>query len=246
VELYAGNQLALNHVSLPGLEGGVIALPSGGIAGGDLYALFSCGEARYARIVLADATGHGFSASGVATHIHGLLHRYSDVRDTAGLLATLNESFVPGEDPASQLRLSTVVTATFDRLSGEFSYAYAAHPHLLHWSALDAQWQPLGVGMEGLPLGAIAGVSYSQQSIRLLQGDIVLAFSDALTEVESPGGTPLTSEGFTRLANALMQGPSAPPSLSGFCQLLLRDVAHYHGSTQFQDDLTMLALRRLP
>lgn len=223
----------------------MIALPSGGIAGGDLYALFSCGEARYARIVLADASGHGFSASGVAMHIHRLLHQFSDVRDTAGLLGALNESFVLSENPGSQLRLSTVVTATFDRQSGEFNYAYAAHPHLLHWSAREAQWQPLGVGMEGLPVGAVAGVSYSQQSIRLLPGDMVLAFSDALTEVESPGGTPLTAEGFTRLANRLMHGPDAPVSLNGFCQFLLRDVAHYHGSSQFHDDLTMLAVRRL-
>jgi serine phosphatase RsbU (regulator of sigma subunit) len=79
VELYAGNERAHRHVKLPGLEGDVIALPSEGRQGGDLYALFSCGDQRYARMVLADAVGHGFSASVIAADLHELLHRFEDL-----------------------------------------------------------------------------------------------------------------------------------------------------------------------
>lgn len=87
--MWAGNERNHSHVELAGLEGDVIALPSGSREGGDLYALFSCGANRVARIVLADCTGHGFIASGVA-HVHKLLHKFSDERDTAALLAALN------------------------------------------------------------------------------------------------------------------------------------------------------------
>ncbi len=68
--MWAGNERAHRHVRLAGLEGDVIALPSGGQEGGDLYALFSCGADRAARIVLADCVGHGFTASDVAAHVH--------------------------------------------------------------------------------------------------------------------------------------------------------------------------------
>lgn len=224
----------------------MIALPSGDRAGGDLCALFSCGADRAARIVLADCVGHGFTASGVATHIHWLLHQFRDVRDTAALLAALNDAFtLAGQAAGTPLRLTTVVTATFDRASGEFNYAYAAHPRMLHWRKRDGRWQPLGEGLENLPLGFIAGEIYSQQSVRLEEGDIVLAFSDGVTDVESPGGEQLTAEGFLDLVTATQAQLTTPPALHDLAEALLEDIGRFHSSEEFGDDLTLLTLRRL-
>jgi serine phosphatase RsbU (regulator of sigma subunit) len=245
VELWAGNERAHRHVELAGLQGDVIALPSGASEGGDLFALFSCGAARAARIVLADCVGHGFSASGVAGHIHQLLHKFRDIRDTAGLLAALNDEFtLSRQSPSGPLRLTTVVTATFDRDTGEFNFAYAAHPRMLHWRDGEACWRPLGEGLEGFPLGFIANETYSQQSVRLEPGDIVLAFSDAVIEVESPQGEQLTAEGFLDIARETLTRLSKPPALHGFAEALVGAIRRYHGGSEFEDDLTLLTLRR--
>ncbi len=245
VELWAGNERVHRHVDLPGLEGDVIALPSGGTQGGDLYALFSCGASRSARIVLADCVGHGFTASGVAMHIHQILHKFRDVRDTAGLLAALNDEFtLMGQSPGAPLRLITVVTATFDRDTGEFNYAYAAHPRMLLWRARERRWSPLGEGLDGLPMGFIAGEQYNQQSVRLEPQDMVLAVSDAVTEVESPAGEQLTAEGFFELAGKTIERMPHPPSLHEFCEGLLEEVRRFRGAQELEDDLTLLALRR--
>jgi len=244
VELWAGNEQAHRHVELAGLEGDVIALPSGGSEGGDLCALFSCGE-RAARIVLADCVGHGFAASGVAAHVHRLLHKFRDVRDTAGLLTALNDDFtLSGQSPGAPLRLTTVVTATFDCGTGEFNYAYAAHPRMLFLPVREARWQMLGEGLEGLPLGFIAGETYSQQSIRLEPGDMVLAFSDAVTEVKTPEGKQLTAKGFSDLAAMTLAQQSQPPALHNFADSLVKTIRRYQGKEEFQDDLTLLTLRR--
>ncbi len=246
MELWAGNERAHRHVELTGLEGDVIALPSGGHEGGDLYALFSCGAERAARIVLADCVGHGFTASGVAAHIHRLLHKFRDVRDTAGLLAALNDEFtLTGQTPGAPLRLTTVVTATFDRTTGEFNYAYAAHPRMLHWRKREGRWQPLGEGLENLPLGFIAGENYIQQSVRLEPGDIVLAFSDGVTDVESPEGEQLTAEGFFDLVSRMQTQLSPPAPLHDLAEALFEAIRRYHAPGEFEDDLTLLALRRL-
>lgn len=234
-------------MELAGLEGDVIALPSGDREGGDLCALFSCGMERAARIVLADCVGHGFTASGVAAHVHHLLHKFRDVRDTAGLLEGLNDEFtLSGQAPGAPLRLTTVVTATFDRGTGEFNFAYAAHPRMLHWRARSHRWQALGEGLEGLPLGFIAGETYSQQSVRLEPGDIVLAFSDAVTEVESPEGEQLSPEGFLELGQATLARLPQPPPLHDFAEALVAGIRRHHGSEGFDDDLTLLTLRRSP
>ena len=246
MELYAGNEHAHRHVLLPGLEGDVIALPSGACEGGDLYALFSCGEDRYARVVLADAVGHGYSASTVARHIHGLLHRHSDVRDIAALLAALNDSFeVAGTTPGAPLRLATVATANYDRATGEFNFAYAAQPRMLRWVAGEGRWYALGNRLGGLPLGVIAGERYSQQSVRLEPGDMVMAFSDALIEVQSPEGVQLWSDGFLQLAGSVSSGLAGPMSVHDLSEGLLEAVRRYHGTESFDDDLTLLTLRRL-
>src|SRR2546430_17243924 len=88
MELWAGNEKAHRSLDLAGLESDVIAVPSGGDKGGDLSAVFSCSD-NTARVVLADCVGHGYTASGVARHVHHLLHKFQDIRDTAGRLWAL-------------------------------------------------------------------------------------------------------------------------------------------------------------
>ena len=97
MELWAGNERAHRSLELAGLESDVIAVPSGGDKGGDLSAVFSCSD-NIARVVLADCVGHGYTATGVARHVHHLLHKFQDIRDTAGLLGALNDAFTLDND----------------------------------------------------------------------------------------------------------------------------------------------------
>src|SRR5260370_36596595 len=125
MELWAGNERAHRSLELAGLEADVIALPSGGKRGGDLSAVFSCSD-NIARVVLADCVGHGYVASRVARHVHHLLHKFQDIRDTAGLLGALNDEFtLSNEKSDGPLRLTTVVTGTYDGATGEFNFSYA-------------------------------------------------------------------------------------------------------------------------
>ena len=244
MELWAGNEKAHRSLELAGLQADVIAVPSGGDTGGDLSAVFSCSD-NVARVVLADCVGHGYVASGVARHIHRLLHKFQDVRDTAGLLASLNDEFtINAEDSDGALHLTTIVTGTFDGCSGEFNFAYAAHPRMLLWRASDAKFHQLGDGMENFPLGYITGEQYSEQSVRLNVGDMILAFSDGATEVQSPSGEQLTAAGFLQFAaNTLAKIPQ-PAALPEFSKAMLDGIHQYRGGSELDDDITLLTLRR--
>jgi sigma-B regulation protein RsbU (phosphoserine phosphatase) len=244
MELWAGNEKAHRSLELAGLEADVIAVPSGADRGGDLSAVFSCSD-NIARVVLADCVGHGYVASGVARHIHRLLHKFSDIRDTAGLLASLNDEFTLNpEDSDGALRMTTVVTGTFDGTSGEFNFAYAAHPRMLLWSARERRFCQLGDGLENFPLGYITGEQYSEQSIRLYPGDMILAFSDGATEVQSPSGEQLTANGFLDFAAATVAKLSQPLVLPVFSKALLDGIHQYRGHSELDDDITLLTLRR--
>lgn len=245
MELWAGNERAHRSLELAGLESDVITEPAGGDKGGDLSAVFSCSD-NIARVVLADCVGHGYTASGVARHVHHLLHKFQDVRDTAGLLTALNDAFTLSYDKSDEpLRLTTVVTGTFDGTTGEFNFAYAAHPRMLLWRAREATFVELGEGLEGLPLGFITGEAYNQQSVRLNPGDMILTFSDGATEVHSPSGDELTAKGFLELAGKTLSRLAPPVSLHAFSEALLEGVHEFRSTAgELEDDVTLLTLRR--
>ena len=246
MELWAGNERAHRFLELAGLETDVIAVPSGGDKGGDLCAVFSCSD-DIARVVLADCVGHGYTASGVARHVHHLLHEFQDIRDTAGLLAALNDAFtLSNEESSGPLRLTTVVTGSFDARTGEFNFSYAAHPRMLLWREREKRFQELGEGLEGLPLGFVAGETYSQQSVRLNPGDMILAYSDGATEVRSPAEVQLNPKGFLELAEKTVKKLADPLALPEFSQAMLRGVQQYCGCDgELEDDVTLLTLRRI-
>ena len=244
MELWAGNEKAHRSLELAGLESDVIAVPSGGEKGGDLSAVFSCSD-NIARVVLADCVGHGYLASGVARHVHHLLHKFQDIRDTAGLLVALNDEFtLSNQEADGALRLTTVVTGTYDGTTGEFNFAYAAHPRMLLWRAREEKFLELGHGLEGFPLGFVTGERYNQQSIRLNSGDMILAFSDGATEVQSPSGEQLTDKGFSELAGDTLSRLPRPVDLSSFSASLLDGIHRHRGGTELEDDVTLLTLRR--
>lgn len=244
MELWAGNEKAHRSLNIAGLEADVIAVPSGGDSGGDLSAVFSCSD-NVARVVLADCVGHGYVASAVARHIHRLLHKFQDLRDTAGLLAALNDEFtLDVEASDGPLRMTTVVTGTFDGSTGEFNFAYAAHPRMLLWRARESKFHQIGDGMENFPLGYITGEQYTEQSVRLNVGDMILAFSDGATEVQSPGGVQLTANGFLEFATETLGKLPQPVVLPDFSKSLLEGIHEYRGASELDDDLTLLTLRR--
>jgi sigma-B regulation protein RsbU (phosphoserine phosphatase) len=140
--------------------------------------------------------------------------------------------------------MTTVVTGTFDGRTGEFNFAYAAHPRMLHWRAREAKFHQIGDGMENLPLGYITGEQYSEQSVRLDPGDMILAFSDGATEVKSPSGDQLTANGFLDFARTTLGKLSQPVVLPRFSKSLLEGIQNYRGHSELDDDITLLTLRR--
>jgi sigma-B regulation protein RsbU (phosphoserine phosphatase) len=173
------------------------------------------------------------------------LHKFQDVRDTAGLLAALNDQFtLEVEESDGPLRLTTVVTGTFDDATDEFNFAYAAHPRMLLWRAHDARFLELGQGLENFPLGFITGEQYNEQSVKLNAGDMILAFSDGATEVHSPDGEELTAKGFLEFAERTMRKLPRPLALPAFSEALLNGIHEYRGNVELEDDITLLTLRR--
>lgn len=247
VEVLGGNQARTESLALAGLELFVVARPAGAGAGGDLYCLHSCGEPAVAKIVLLDITGHGVRAASVAQAVHALLHRHSAATRPGQLLELLNQEF-PQVAPAGILATSLCVV--YDSGRRALNYANGGQPRLLSWSARERRWTSRGPSWDsscGVPFGVTEGACYEDENLPLEPGDLLLLFSDGVLETTSPTGGLLQPEGALRLAqectDEIPKGFS--PALSDLAQAFLKKLRSFHGRADFEDDVTLLWVRRL-
>lgn len=200
VELLGGNERRTESVSLPGLELLLIAQPAGRGAGGDLYCLHSCGDHTFAKIVLLDITGHGERAAVVAQSLHPLLHQYSAETDPGRLLDSVTHQF---GDVAPRGFLATSLCAVFDSRLSEVRYANGGQPRIMIWQAEKERWITVTLARQsdcGLPLGITATACYDEERIALRPSDMLLLFSDGVSEARNTADEFLEPEGVERLA----------------------------------------------
>jgi sigma-B regulation protein RsbU (phosphoserine phosphatase) len=91
-----------------------------------------------------------------------------------------------------------------------------------------------------MALGMFEEATYTAGRCTLAKDDLLLLYSDGMTEAEDPEGRPLDEEG---LRQHVQKNVSAPIDEIG--PNLIRAVGQYAQSSKFADDLTVLAVRRV-
>ena len=88
----------------------------------------------------------------------------------------------------------------------------------------------------------LAPTRFPQFAIRLLPGDVVLSYTDALIESTSPAGVRLGEDGLLRLVRGLPLEPAiaTAPEMG---DALLEAVSRWRGGAPAADDETLLVLR---
>ena len=246
VEILGGNVLRTETFLLGGLEVLLVARPAGARGGGDIYCIHSCGHGALAKFVLLDLTGHGQERDVIAQTVHELLHRYEDETRPARLLDLLNQQY---NHLALRGIYATAVSATYDPRRSEFSFANAGQPRPLHWSAQQRRWIAVRPAEEsdcGLPLGVKENACCTEENIAFGPGDILFLSSDGLEETRSPTDAFLGPEGVLTLLEESTAETSQNSALVKQAAFFLWRAEEFRGSKEFEDDLTLLWLRRLP
>jgi phosphoserine phosphatase RsbU/P len=158
------------------------------------------------------------------------------------LIRRLNESILSG---APRSRYATAFLASFYRESGELLFTNAGHPPPLWYRAAAREWSllldstPYSKEIVDLPLGMIAGTSYSQTAVQLAAGDLLLLYTDGISESVDASGEQLGLDGLLSIARSL---PVESAAAAG--QELLSAVERFRESAPPDDDITVLALQR--
>jgi len=207
-------------------------------AGGDYYDFFPLSDGGWG-LFIADVSGHGTPAAVLMAITHALAHSQPGTHTPPDeLLRYLNQQLA-----RFYTHEGTFVTAFYGVLEPEsrmLTYSMAGHnpPRL----ARDGRILSLDKNA-ALPLGIIAEQTYGLATCSIEPGDLLLLYTDGITEAPGPmrGTGPRELFGVERLDRLLIDcGPTAAEAC---VERILKEVERFSCGAPARDDQTLIAIR---
>lgn len=222
---------------IPGFEMSTYYRPSEH-ASGDYYDVVPLIGDQWG-FVMADVAGHGTPAAVIMAVMRTLIHaELPSNRDKSASEFLEHVNRVMSETYLRNGRFVTVWAAVLDPVSRRLTYASAGHnpPRLLRGGSVLA----LGVA-SGLPLGIDLAATYEDEGITLEAEDLLVIYTDGITEAMRPGIDGLELFGTERLDRVLSECGS---DRAGDCtDRVIKAIAAFTNGAAPTDDQTMLILR---
>jgi serine phosphatase RsbU (regulator of sigma subunit)/anti-sigma regulatory factor (Ser/Thr protein kinase) len=205
--------------------------------GGDFYDVAqSAGDGL--AIILGDVAGKGSPAAIVTAGVHGAFQGESQrYADPADLLLGMNRALSPQLEEAE-----TFVTAVVARLRSEplsVAFASAGHVDSVLWHASEERLELLPA--TGLPLGISPQASYGSRRFNLQPGDVLVLYSDGVTEAEDPHGKVLGIQGLADILYACH-----PARAADQVRTIVQALTVHRRSLTLRDDVVLLLVRAVP
>jgi phosphoserine phosphatase RsbU/P len=244
-EVWSGNNISDELLKLPGLVGLVHSKPvEPATSGGDVYHVSVCDKRVLSRVVLADVAGHTEAVARISTRLRMLVKKYINTFDQSALMRGINEAFYRQNEDLAQY--ATAVVLSHDCRTGELIFTSAGHPPTLWYHASQKEWGWLRERttdsvktFEGLPLGLAHGTEYEQTRVRLAGGDLLILYTDGITECANKTDKELGYEGLSDLLRGLPVEPSIATASA-----LVAAVEQFRGSTPCRDDQSVIVLQQ--
>jgi len=241
MQVWGGNCNVERNLHVTGIVGWVFsrAFPPG-TCGGDVYYLSVCDQDVMYRVVLADVAGHGADFNAPAQKLEDLIAEHINVHDQSELMRDLNADILRDNG-----KYATAVVLGYQRQTGTLFFTTAGHPPVLWYRAATGIWDFLheetehALTHEGLPIGLIADTAYTQTAVQLGPGDMLVLYTDGFAEATDPQGNELGYTGIKALAAGI-----AIHSPHIFGMELLAAIQEFCGRADFDDDRTLMVLRR--
>lgn len=242
MDIWNGNRAVESHVSTPGLDIFVCSHPyQGQGSGGDVHYLSLCAGGVATRLILADVSGHGSAVAETSQTLRGLMRRCMNHKSQTRLVRELNREF-------SQLtqagRFATAVVATYLNSGKCIKICNAGHPRPLLYRQASRGWSFLGGDLEcaegifNLPLGIYEETAYQQYQVTLGEGDVLVFYTDAVTEAPGQDDALLGEDGLIRLVTDINPGDARTVG-----QTLLDRLFQFAARTPLDDDITLMVVR---
>ncbi|MBI2832814.1 MAG: PP2C family protein-serine/threonine phosphatase [Acidobacteria bacterium] len=203
--------------------------------GGDFYDILPLADDRLV-IAVGDVAGKGSPAALLMALLLAMLRTLLDAGlEDAALVERLNVQ-ISRHAPVS--RFITLFVGTYEPATRRLTYVNAGHmPPLLRRG--DGGVERLVGG--GVALGMFDASRYESGVTELGPTDLLVLYSDGITEAENPAGQPFDEAGLDGLL-----GSVGSLGLRDIATAVLDAVQKHAQDTRFADDLTLVLLRPVP
>jgi len=213
---------------IEGMEAAVRLRPARGISG-DIYEVFEHKDLQTV-VAMGDVSGKGAAAALYGGLMSGLLRTLAPRRRRpAELLKALNDALIERKVEA---RYVTLCVLLWDPATRQIVMANAgALPPMICRGG-----EILKVKVEGVPLGLLDSLDYEEVSFQAMSGDLLVLYSDGITDHMNPSGT---EYGRGRLASVVRA--HCEDSASDVITEIFQDLDRF--STVAFDDQTLFVMR---
>ena len=200
--------------------------------GGDFFDIVALDDHRVG-LAIADVSGKGVPAALFMMSSRTLLK--GAAIGHPGPAAALGEVNTLLEEDNEAAMFVTVFYTVYDPANGELTYCNGGHnpPLIVH---PDGSSTLLGE-TDGIALGIMPGFEYEQHSVELAPGDILLLYTDGVSEAMNADAEEF---GMERLQEVFRAAP--PKTAEEANQLVFAAVHDFAGGTPQSDDITCLTL----
>jgi sigma-B regulation protein RsbU (phosphoserine phosphatase) len=209
--------------------------------GGDYYDFIPFGGCQI-YLSLGDISGKGISAALLMASLHSAVRAYraAEGQQEVGveeslspgrLLGLLNRHLFTSTQPA---KYATLFLASYDCETRRLTYANGGHPPPVVLRA-DGSVRRLECG--GCVVGLLEGMVYEEETVELGNGDLLMAYSDGLSEPERDG----EDFGEARLIEVVRRNAILP--LGDIAGKTLGAVREWIGDEEQPDDMTLVLAR---
>ncbi len=201
--------------------------------GGDYYDFIQREDGRLV-IALGDVSGKGTAAALLMSSLHAAIHAQTGSHDTLVKTISAVNKYLADNIPPN--RFVTLFYAELDPESGALSFLNAGHnpPLIVHAAGTVEQ-----LASGGLPLGIKADADYREGRTTLQPGDVLVIYSDGVTEAADPKGEEF---GPTRLYEVVSRNVES--SAAGIRDRIESALTKFSQGTQAADDITLVIVKR--
>lgn len=220
--------------------------------GGDYYDLISTRDGSLAEafasvttahgcdrlgIAIGDISGKGISAALLMASLHASLRgqALSGAGDVGTKMANVNRLLY---EASGSNRYATLFYAELDCDSRTLHYVNGGHNAPVVLRKADGAWRVFRLEDGGPVVGLLAGAIYEEQMLQLLPGDILLAFTDGISEAMNAAEDEWGEDRMIAEAQA-----HADLKAAELLQCLLRAADAFAAGAPQHDDMTLVVLR---
>jgi putative ABC transport system permease protein len=222
-----------------------LCMPARGV-GGDYYDFLDLGD-RQIGVALADVAGKGIAAALIMSIVQASLRSLTEMRNgSLGDLATKMNHLLHRSTGSNSY--ATFFYAQVDEKTHELRYVNAGHnPPMLFrgagWEtghvpfvASTATVDELSTG--GTIIGMFAQAAYEEARVQLRSGDVLMLFSDGVSEAHNPAEEEFGEE---RLKELLRKVAALP--VNDMCRAVMQALQEWMLEAPQHDDLTFVLMK---